>query len=118
MSLLDVGQSPAADAVVEDDLLLEIAVAKAELQKEITMATAELQKGSLLLKEAEAKMTRLIEKQTAHRALQHKVAAVAGVVESKDLYCHCQKPWLGEFMIECDNCKEWFHPGCVKNITE
>ena len=30
------------------------------------------------------------------------------------LYCVCQEPYVkGEFMIECDKCKEWYHGRCV-----
>jgi hypothetical protein len=32
------------------------------------------------------------------------------------LYCLCQKPWQGRFMIQCDHCGEWFHGSCV-NVT-
>lgn len=31
------------------------------------------------------------------------------------LYCICRKPYkAGEFMIQCDICREWFHGRCVK----
>ena len=34
------------------------------------------------------------------------------VKEEKKVYCKCRKPSFGE-MIECDQCKEWFHYECV-----
>jgi len=36
---------------------------------------------------------------------------VTGTAET--LYCFCQKPWGKDFMIMCDNCKEWFHGALV-----
>eukprot|EP00954_Amorphochlora_amoebiformis_P014285 1117934-Amorphochlora_amoeboformis.AAC.1 len=34
------------------------------------------------------------------------------------LYCFCQQPYSdGQFMVECEDCKEWFHPACL-NITK
>jgi len=29
------------------------------------------------------------------------------------LYCMCQKPWEGRFMIQCDYCDIWYHGSCV-----
>ena len=29
------------------------------------------------------------------------------------LYCTCRKPDDGSFMIECENCQEWFHAHCL-----
>lgn len=29
------------------------------------------------------------------------------------IYCICKKEWKGELMIECDRCREWFHPKCI-----
>jgi hypothetical protein len=34
------------------------------------------------------------------------------------LYCVCQKPYTGEFMIRCDECKEWYHGDCVRITQE
>ena len=28
-------------------------------------------------------------------------------------YCICRKPWEGRFMIQCDDCDEWYHGSCV-----
>ena len=28
-------------------------------------------------------------------------------------YCICKGPDTGEMMVQCDNCKEWFHLTCV-----
>lgn len=38
--------------------------------------------------------------------------AVDGV---EDLFCLCQQPYRPEkFMLECDNCHEWYHLGCLE----
>ncbi|KAF9584929.1 glucokinase, partial [Lunasporangiospora selenospora] len=39
------------------------------------------------------------------------------VTRSKKVYCHCQKPDNGEVMIQCDDCRQWFHGACV-DITD
>ena len=39
--------------------------------------------------------------------------AVDGGDGRLDIFCHCRKPWTGEFMIQCDGCAEWFHGKCV-----
>ncbi|KAG0229361.1 hypothetical protein BGW41_003060 [Actinomortierella wolfii] len=39
------------------------------------------------------------------------------VTRSKKVYCYCKQPDDGEVMIQCDNCREWFHGACV-NITD
>ena len=28
-------------------------------------------------------------------------------------YCLCKGPDTGEFMIQCDECREWYHESCV-----
>ena len=40
-----------------------------------------------------------------------------GDVKTK-LYCVCQKPYTGEFMIRCDECKEWYHGDYVRVTQE
>ncbi len=37
--------------------------------------------------------------------------------EETELYCICQQPDDGGFMIQCDRCNEWFHGHCV-NVTD
>ena len=37
----------------------------------------------------------------------------AGQEDDGKLYCECQRPWQGRFMIQCDYCDEWFHWACV-----
>ena len=32
------------------------------------------------------------------------------------VYCTCRLPEGGERMIACDNCGEWYHENCLKNI--
>ncbi|KAF9572305.1 glucokinase [Mortierella alpina] len=39
------------------------------------------------------------------------------VTRSKKVYCYCQKPDDGEVMIQCDNCRQWFHGACI-DITD
>ncbi|KAF9168012.1 PHD finger protein 3 [Actinomortierella ambigua] len=39
------------------------------------------------------------------------------ITRSKKVYCYCQQPDDGEVMIQCDNCRQWFHGACV-NITD
>ena len=34
------------------------------------------------------------------------------------LYCVCRKPYIVEFMISCEECKEWYHGKCVKVTQE
>jgi hypothetical protein len=34
------------------------------------------------------------------------------------LYCVCRKPYTSEFMIRCEECKEWYHGKCVKITQE
>ena len=29
-----------------------------------------------------------------------------------ELYCHCRKPFIGEPLIECISCKEWYYGRC------
>ncbi|KAF9900191.1 PHD finger protein 3 [Linnemannia zychae] len=45
------------------------------------------------------------------------VAPVERMTRSKKVYCYCQKPDDGNVMIQCDNCRQWFHGACV-DITE
>ena len=40
----------------------------------------------------------------------------AGEDDDKKEYCLCRKPWQGRFMIQCDQCDEWYHGSCV-NVT-
>jgi hypothetical protein len=34
------------------------------------------------------------------------------------LYCVCRKSYTGEFMIRCEECKEWYHGKCVRVTQE
>ena len=35
------------------------------------------------------------------------------VDEAEELFCHCKMSYIeGVFMIECSNCREWFHRSC------
>ena len=36
-----------------------------------------------------------------------------GQSDENKVFCVCGEPWKGEFMIECDCCRKWFHPGCL-----
>ncbi|KAK1353440.1 Chromatin remodeling protein EBS [Heracleum sosnowskyi] len=34
------------------------------------------------------------------------------------VYCKCEMPYNPDcLMMQCDGCKKWFHPGCVKMTT-
>mmetsp|Transcript_51422 Transcript_51422/g.111807 ORF Transcript_51422/g.111807 Transcript_51422/m.111807 type:complete len:202 (+) Transcript_51422:249-854(+) len=33
------------------------------------------------------------------------------------LYCLCRKPYDGSFMIQCEQCNEWYHAQCI-GLTE
>ncbi|RCK61061.1 Set1 complex component spp1 [Candida viswanathii] len=35
-------------------------------------------------------------------------------LNSEELFCVCRKPDLGEMMVACDGCEEWFHFECMK----
>jgi hypothetical protein len=35
------------------------------------------------------------------------------ISENSSKYCLCRGPDNGEFMIQCDVCKEWYHESCV-----
>ena len=39
-------------------------------------------------------------------------------VQGKEQYCFCKKPDDGSFMIQCDQCDEWFHGKCVRIAPE
>ena len=30
-----------------------------------------------------------------------------------DVYCTCRIPEMGESMVECSRCAEWYHTSCV-----
>ena len=33
--------------------------------------------------------------------------------ESLKVYCSCRPPYHGETVVECSECKEWYHVACV-----
>lgn len=35
-------------------------------------------------------------------------------LNSEELFCVCRRPDLGEMMVACDGCEEWFHFKCMK----
>ena len=35
------------------------------------------------------------------------------ISDDKKVYCFCRSPWQGRFMIQCDDCDEWYHGACV-----
>ena len=35
------------------------------------------------------------------------------ILSSGKEYCTCRKRWKGRFMIQCDDCDEWYHGSCV-----
>ncbi|EAS03088.2 PHD zinc finger protein (macronuclear) [Tetrahymena thermophila SB210] len=49
--------------------------------------------------------------------LNKSAKSVQGEDDDEKLYCYCQKPYNeGEFMIQCQNCEEWFHFECIGYI--
>jgi len=42
----------------------------------------------------------------------------ANQVKEAELFCVCQSPDDGRFMIGCDFCERWYHPACVGLSTE
>lgn len=40
-------------------------------------------------------------------------AATAPKARKRRLYCVCNQPYAGEFVIMCCKCKDWFHPACL-----
>lgn len=41
--------------------------------------------------------------------------------KNNDSYCICNKQFdenLDDFMVQCDGCKEWYHPECLKQTRE
>jgi hypothetical protein len=38
-------------------------------------------------------------------------------LQGEKLYCICNEPFNGEFMIKCDRCGEWYHGFCV-NVSK
>ena len=39
-------------------------------------------------------------------------------IQEVAIHCSCRMPEMGKFMIECTNCKQWFHVSCYKNIPK
>ena len=35
------------------------------------------------------------------------------ISNDKKVYCFCRSPWQGRFMIQCDDCDEWYLGACV-----
>ena len=33
------------------------------------------------------------------------------------VFCNCRMPEMGERMIECTTCKQWFHVACVNAFS-
>ena len=38
----------------------------------------------------------------------------AALQEELPIYCICRLPYKGEIMVQCEKCREWFHPDCGK----
>ena len=34
--------------------------------------------------------------------------------QTVEVYCTCRMPEMGESMVECSSCAEWYHISCVK----
>ena len=38
-------------------------------------------------------------------------------IQQVPVFCSCRMPEIGECMIECTNCKQWYHVSCVNACT-
>ena len=50
-----------------------------------------------------------VEENVPETGMSVEVESEEVVGASETLYCFCRKPWGKDFMIMCDNCKEWLH---------
>ncbi|KAL1832265.1 hypothetical protein ACET3Z_001916 [Daucus carota] len=49
---------------------------------------------------------------------EYKAATKEFTPDRVAVYCKCEMPYNpDDLMIQCDDCKDWFHPGCVKLTT-
>jgi hypothetical protein len=56
-----------------------------------------------------------------HRDLEKKISAceiVGDSAKTDGMFCLCRGPDNGEFMIQCNVCKEWYHCLCVSVTRE
>ncbi|XP_074348614.1 chromatin remodeling protein EBS-like [Apium graveolens] len=50
---------------------------------------------------------------------KYKVGTNKFTPDCVSVYCKCEMPYNPDnLMIQCDDCNDWFHPGCVKMTTE
>lgn len=58
----------------------------------------------------------LVEESNEEIARQYKkfINAPKYDLNSEELFCVCRRPDLGEMMVACDGCEEWFHFKCMK----
>eukprot|EP00667_Euglena_gracilis_P009333 EG_transcript_9488 len=47
------------------------------------------------------------------RSARHAEAQLKPKGGDGGLFCLCQQPYNGEFMVLCGSCREWYHPDCV-----
>ena len=45
---------------------------------------------------------------------KHQSNSATNAVADANQFCICRGPDTGSFMIQCDECREWFHGSCVK----
>ena len=41
-------------------------------------------------------------------------AQKAKFVQDINIYCKCRMPTMGEDMLQCSNCEQWYHISCVR----
>eukprot|EP00611_Tribonema_gayanum_P027975 TRINITY_DN7058_c0_g1_i1.p1 TRINITY_DN7058_c0_g1~~TRINITY_DN7058_c0_g1_i1.p1 ORF type:complete len:966 (+),score=292.24 TRINITY_DN7058_c0_g1_i1:80-2977(+) len=61
------------------------------------------------------KLQQLVERMERELPIDTKadIQARAAMEDGGHRYCVCRGPNDGRFMIQCDNCEEWFHGGCA-----
>ncbi|KAG5175603.1 PLU-1-like protein-domain-containing protein [Tribonema minus] len=61
------------------------------------------------------KLQQLVERMERELPIDTKadIQARAAMEDGGYRYCVCRGPNDGRFMIQCDNCEEWFHGGCA-----
>ena len=81
---------------------------------EFLFRSKENEESLILFKCLENKNMTLFPTLRKRRIRQSMIKAVQEVA----IHCACRMPEMGKFMIECTNCKQWFHVSCYKNIPK
>jgi transposase InsO family protein len=78
-----------------------------------------MQRGSVTTNHDRMKLCRLTALPAWLKKAQRELRSIEPPSESsaEELFCVCNGPDLGQFMLQCDGCDDWFHGECV-NMTE